>query len=92
MNKNKVFLSEREVKSKIGNAFAREKVSFAGWHILDLDIQPNGVDAVVIMINKDLRREMKAVVSARCMTIFVTKGKKSKKKEMFTSVREAIAS
>ena len=69
MNNNKVFLSEREVKSKIGNAFAREKVSFAGWHILDVDIQPNGVDAVVIMINKDLRREMKAVVSARCMTI-----------------------
>ena len=92
MNKNKVFLSEREVKSKIGNAFAREKVSFAGWQMLDVDIQPNGVDAVVIMINKDLRREMKAVVSARCMTIFVTKGKKSKKKEMFTSVREAIAS
>lgn len=88
----RTYLSEREVESKIGNIFAKEKVSFDNWNILDIEIQTTGIDAIAILINPKLRREMKVFISTRCVPVFVTKGKISRKKEMFTSLREAIAS
>ena len=88
----RTYLSEREVESKIGNIFAKERVSFDNWNILDIEIQTTGIDAIAILINPELRREIKVFIGTRCVPVFVTKGKISRKKEMFTSLKEALAS
>ena len=92
MNNNRVYLSESEVMSKVGNTFAREKVSFAGWNIDEIKILPSGIGAAALVSNRDMKIEMEVRISTRHIPIFFIRGKKSRKIDKFTSLREALAS
>lgn len=88
--KNK-YLSEREVRSKVGDVFSREKVSFYGWDIVEVQIFPTGIDAGALVINKDLKKEMEIDISLRCIPRIFVRDEVTKEIKQFTSLREAIA-
>lgn len=85
-----MYLNERDVASKIGNEFRKAGLSFAGWNILDTEIKPNGTEAETVLINKDLKIEMIIQTYLSCMTLFYTKNKKTRKRDVFSSLKEAI--
>lgn len=87
----KTYLSEREVRSKVGDVFSREKVSFYGWDIIDVRIFPTGIDAGALVINKDLKKEMEIDISLRCIPRIFVRDELTNQIKEFTSLREAIA-
>ena len=88
--KKSMYLNEKEVESRIGNEFARAGVSFAGWNILDTEIKANGKEAETVLINKDMKIEMIIQTYISCMTLFYTRNKNTRKREVFGSLREAL--
>ena len=85
------YLSEREVKSKVGQVFAKEKVSFYGWDIVEVQIFPTGIDAGSLLINKDLKKEIEIDISLRCIPRIFVRDEVTKEIKQFTSLREALA-
>ena len=85
------YLSEREVRSKVGDVFSREKVSFYGWDIREVQIFPTGIDAGALVINEDLKKEIEIDISLRCIPRIFLRDEVTKQIKEFTSLREAIA-
>lgn len=85
-----IYLNESEVELKIGKEFAKAGVSFAGWEIFDTEIKPCGTEAETIIINKDLRIEMIVQMYTSCMSLFYTRNKNTRERNVFSSLKEAI--
>ena len=85
------YLSEKEVKSKIGDVFAKEKVSFYGWKIHEVRIFPTGFDAATLIVNTNLKKEIEIDISSRCIPRIYIRDDVTKEIKQFTSLREALA-